>query len=196
MPSHVRHPRLDRLPASGSLNLPTPAQAGLLFWSVLCAAARNQQSTGKLATSGSPTTTRPVDPPMLGALEALLFDEPGRCGGLDCHSHHFRLVRGPGGSLGLMVRHGGGDEFFQLSTTKTFEQTVASLDSNARYWLLHTVYRAYKAGDQTGRNDTAARWRLAAAEKRIKARKERGGDSVKVWIEPRADVSSDEQHPT
>jgi hypothetical protein len=139
---------------------------------------------------------RPVDPPMLGALEALLFDEPGRCGGLDCHSHHFRLVRGPGGSLGLMVRHGGGNEFFQLSTTKTFEQTVASLDSNARYWLLHTVYRAYKAGDQTGRNETAARWRLAAAEKRIKTRKERGGDSVKVWIEPRADVSSDEQHST
>jgi hypothetical protein len=91
-----------------------------------------------------------------------------------------------------MVRHGGGDEHFQLSTAKTFEHTVASLDSNARYWLLHTIYRAYKAGVQTGRNETAARWRLAAAEKRIKTRKQRGGDSVKVWIEPRTDISSDE----
>jgi hypothetical protein len=51
---------------------------------------------------------RPVDPQELDALEPMLFDEPGRCGGLDCHSHHFRLVGGPGGSLGLMVRHGGG----------------------------------------------------------------------------------------
>ena len=135
---------------------------------------------------------RPVDPPELSALETMLFDEPGRCCGLDCHSHHLRLVRRPGGSFGLMVRHGGGDESFQLSITKAFEQTVASLDSNARYWLLHTIYRAYKDGYQTGRNETAAKWRMAAAEKRIKTRKERGDDSVKVWIEPRADVSSDE----
>jgi hypothetical protein len=135
---------------------------------------------------------RPVDPPELSALEMMLFDEPGRCGGLDCLSHHFRLVRGPSSSLGLVARHGGGDEHFQLSTTKTFEHTVASLDSNARYWLLHTIYRAYKAGDEGGRNRTAAKWRVAAAEKRIKTRKERGSDSVKVWIEPRTDISSDE----
>ena len=142
MRSHVRHPRLDRLPASGPLNYQGPPwRAAFVLERVMCCCEKptiNGEFGYKWQPNDNPIV-RPVDPPMLSALEALLFDEPGRCGGLDCHSHHFRLVRGPGGSLGLMVRHGGGDEFFQLSTTKIFEQTVASLDSNARY--LASSYR-------------------------------------------------------
>lgn len=35
-------------------------------------------------------TVRPVDPPLLNDDDQLLRDEPGRCGGLDSHSHHYR----------------------------------------------------------------------------------------------------------
>ena len=50
---------------------------------------------------------RPVDPPSLKDNDQLLRDEPGRCGGLDSHCHHYRLVKSYG-SLILLVRHVGG----------------------------------------------------------------------------------------
>lgn len=73
----------------------------------------------------------PVNPPTLGDNDVLLFDEPGRCGGLDAHSHHFRVVRYCG--LSLLVRHGGGDERIRISSTPTLIETLTALDSNARY---------------------------------------------------------------
>jgi hypothetical protein len=154
----------------------------------------NPTINGKMGYKWQPKDTpsiTPVNPPELSALETLLYDEPGRCGGLDCHSHHFRVVRGPGG-LGLLVRHGSGDEHIRLSFTDTFKNTLASLDSNGRYWLLHTIYYAHEDGEKNGRHATAAIWRTAAAEKRIKTRKVRGVDSVRVWIEPRIERSSDD----
>jgi hypothetical protein len=36
---------------------------------------------------------RPVNAPSLNDNDQLLRDEPGRCGGLDSHSHHYRLVK-------------------------------------------------------------------------------------------------------
>lgn len=124
-------------------------------------------------------SVRPVNPPALNANDQLLRDEPGRCGGLDSHSFHYRLVKSYG-SLTLLVRHGGGDQRLHLSGP--LESIFAQLDSTDCYWTLNAIYHAYSDGKRSGSEKTADNWRRAAAEKRIKTRKERGGNSVRVWI--------------
>jgi hypothetical protein len=126
-----------------------------------------------------PTSVYPVNPPALLDGDKLLADEPGRCGGSDSHSHHYRLVKNCG--LVLLVRHGGGDERMRLAGP--IADTLLNLDSTSRYWLLNAMYHAYSDGGHEARSATASTWRKAAAEKRIKTRKQRGTDRVKVWIE-------------
>jgi hypothetical protein len=123
----------------------------------------------------------PVNPPELKPGDQLLRDEPGRCGGSDSHSHHYRLVKVPIFGPILLVRHGGGQERIKLSGP--ILDTLLSLDSTALYWTLGAIYHAYSDGANQARSVTASTWRKAAAEKRIKTRKVRGSDSVKVWIE-------------
>jgi hypothetical protein len=114
--------------------------------------------------------------------DVLLYDEPGRCGGLDAHSHHFRLALNYG-ALVLLVKHGGGEERTRLLPHKKALLAIfESLDSNGRYWLLHTIYSAHHDGHREGCQSTAAYWRKAAAEKRIKVRKVRGSTAVKVTV--------------
>jgi hypothetical protein len=122
---------------------------------------------------------RPVNAPTLAERDRLLEDEPGRCGRLDSHSYHYRLVKSCD-SLVLLVRHGGGDERLPLSGP--LENTLLQLESNDRYWILNAIYHAHSDGRRSGSEKTAEAWRKAAAEKRIKTRKERGSDSVRVWI--------------
>lgn len=129
------------------------------------------------------TAVYPVNPPDVGEAEKIIYDEPGRCGGLDSHSHHYRLVKS-GASLSLLVRHGGGDERIPyLSCEKTLLAPLAALDSNGRYWILNALFHAQRNAASRAKEDEAARWRKAAANKQIKTRKNRGSDSVKVWIE-------------
>lgn len=142
---------------------------------------------------------RPVCPPALDEHDKLLYDEPGRCGGdspdrrpgsrngCDAHCHHYRLVR-HFGSVELLVRHGGGDERFRVSHTWSLLNTLAALDSDSRYWVLHAIYHAHSDGARAAAEKTDMAWRQAAADKRIKTRKRRGTDSVKVWIEPKQTV--------
>jgi len=131
--------------------------------------------------------TRPVNPPALAERDELICDEPGRCGGIDSHSHHFRLVKGQYG-LALLVRHGGGDERIGLGViARLLLPTIEGLDSNARYWLLHSLYSAHREAKEHATQVCNATWRTAAAEKRIKTRKVSRGSwahGVKVWIEP------------
>lgn len=126
------------------------------------------------------TSVRPVNPPTLWDGDVMLADEPGRCGGLDSHCHHYRLVKAHG-SLSLLVRHGGGDERVRLSGP--IGETLLGLDSSPRYWLMNAIYHAYEDGKSIATTKTATTWRQAAAEKRIKTRKQRGGSGIKVWIE-------------
>lgn len=134
-------------------------------------------------TSNESASSHPVNPPALQDGDALLFDEPGRCGGLDSHSYHFRVVKHAGCILYLLASHGGGEERIRLYPHKGLPDMFGALDSNARYWILATIHAAYSNARQTGREETAATWRKAAAEGRIKTRKQRGQNSVKVWIE-------------
>lgn len=138
---------------------------------------------------GKSYSTRQPSPPSLRDGDELLHDEPGRCGGLDCHSHHFRLVKCYG-SYDVLVRHGGGDERFSIGVVgRLLVPSLATMDSNGRYWLMHSLYSTREATQRATGEKVAAYWRTAAAEKRIKTRKLRGKGQVKVWIEPAAQVA-------
>lgn len=130
-------------------------------------------------------TVRGVNPPDLQDGDVLLFDEPGRCGGLDSHSLHCRLVRdGKSNTFySLLVRHGGGDERFRITSTKAFADGLAALDSNSRYWILSAMHSAHRDGADEAQEKESHRWRKAAADKRIKTRKFPARGVVKVWIE-------------
>lgn len=125
---------------------------------------------------------RTPDPPELADDEELLYDEPGRCGGIDSHCHHFRLVK-KHGRFNLLVRNGGGDRRISLGSRQPGMQALSKLDSNDRYWLLQMLYHSIQDSARSATESESAKWRRAAAEKRIKTRKVRGKDSVKVWIE-------------
>lgn len=125
----------------------------------------------------------PVNAPELAEGETMLFDEPGRCGGIDSHSHHYRVVKWHSQYL-LAVRHGGGVERIALRLYGNGQkEMLASLDSNARYWLLNEIHSVYREAERAGQQKEGARWHKAAVEKRIKTRKMPNRDQVKVWIE-------------
>jgi hypothetical protein len=121
-------------------------------------------------------------PPELEPNDVLLHDEPGRCGGIDCHCHHYRLVR-QHSCLYLLTKHGGGVERIRLSRSEAFIATLAVLDSDQRYWILHTIYHAQSDSARNAAEKASATWQRAAAEKRIKTQKVRNSERVKVWIE-------------
>lgn len=137
---------------------------------------------------GKSFSTRPVCAPELPEGAELLFDEPGRCGGLDCHSHHYRVTKKNGG-YSLLVRHGGGEEAIRISNGKAVAQILQSLDSTQRYWILSAMFFAHSDGEQTAQEAEQSKWRHAAAQGRIKTRKMRGRDAVKVWIEPKLQIA-------
>lgn len=161
-----------------------------------CCPEPNVNGTPGYSWEGKQTMTRRPDAPALNDSDQLICDEPGRCGhGVgDAHSHHFRIVKQAHHGYALLVRHGGGDERLELSVWAGREgnavSTLLSLDSNARYAMLHTLYSVAKDAALFARNAEAHSWRTAAAEKRIKTRKARGihNKNVRVWIEAKQTV--------
>lgn len=125
---------------------------------------------------------RPIDPPALGEYDTLLYDEPGRCGGIDAHCHHYRVVK-MFSSMYLLVQHGCGSERIPLHLPKSTMQILESLDTHTRYWLLHSLYYAYHDGVANGSAQTQQYWHSAAIEKRIKLRRRRG--TVSAYVQPR-----------
>lgn len=124
----------------------------------------------------------PVNPPDLQERDVLLYDEPGRCGGIDSHCHHFRVVSN-GEALYLLVRHGGGDERHRFGWTKTaLSSALAALDSNQRYWFLCAAYHAINDAARDARFSEHSRWVHAIAEKRVKVTSRKG--VKRVTIEP------------
>lgn len=137
----------------------------------------------KMTFESSPGT-HPVNPPTLQDGDVLLFDAPGRCGGLDSHSHHFRVVKRGCGSVSLLIRHGGGDERFRLYPHRDLPKILETLDSTARYCLLATIHSAYRDGKTYGQDRERGTWMQAAIDKRIKTRKLPSRGIFEVWIEP------------
>ncbi len=131
--------------------------------------------------------------PSLREGDALLFDECGRCspqvngkGSTDYHSHHFRLVQAQYGGYRLLVRHGGGDERHDMGHTFTrLADLLLPMDSDSRYLMMHALYDAQRRASNAAMDKEREHWQTAAAEKRIRTRKVRGQNRVKVWIMPR-----------
>jgi hypothetical protein len=142
---------------------------------------------GAYSWDGKTFSTRQPSPPDIQQGDVLLCDEPGRCGGLDSHSHHFRFVKSRSSGYALLVRHGGGDERISLwDHCAGLCNALAALDSNGRYWLLHSVYGLQRDSARAARDQSDAAWRNAAAHKRIKTRKYPAKGTIKVWIEPQS----------
>jgi hypothetical protein len=124
--------------------------------------------------------------------ETIVFDEEGRCapqingsGGTDFHSHHYRVFKSLCGGHRFAVRHGAGDESFNMYEHTRVVEILASMQSDARFLMLHALFGQRRDGLTIG-NDTAnSTWTRAAVEKRIRTRKARGQDAVKVWIDAR-----------
>jgi len=133
---------------------------------------------------GKNQSTHPINPPELLDGESLIFDEPGRCGGLDSHSHHYRVIARSMGLLVLAVRHGAGDDRVRLSCARTLLRPLAALDSTSRYWMLNAIYHAHADARRDARDEESARWRSAAVDKRIKIRRSKG--LIRVSIKERA----------
>jgi len=143
---------------------------------------------GYRSTYGAPPTVHQPDPPTIRDSDELVYDAPGRCGrGGDSHSHHFRLVR-RGGSLFLLVRHGGGNE--EIRVPSDVSTCLEECSPEARYWLMRAMYSTARRSASEAREREADRWRQAAAEKRIRTRKVRGQNIYRVRIDPPKDVAS------
>lgn len=139
----------------------------------------NGQEGYRWNNPSGPAGVYPVNPPALQDGDVLLLDLPGRCGGSDSHSHHYRLVNNIGPTL--LVRHGGGDRRVRLSGP--VKNILLAMSETDAYWLLNAIYHANNEGQRQGQSEATQTWRRAAAEKRIRTRKQRGSDRVKVWLE-------------
>ena len=72
-----------------------------------------------------------------------------------------------------------------VKTCFEYPAILGAMDSTARYWMLATIHAAHRDGASNAREKESYRWKEAAAEKRIKTRKQPARGVVKVWIEPR-----------
>lgn len=155
-----------------------------------CAERPNINGNPGYSWDGKTIGTRPVHPPTLAEQDVLVFDEPGRCGGMDAHSHHFCVVKRLSRYV-LLVAHGAGEESIDLGVgARLILGTLTGLDTNARYWMLHEFYSLHREAASRATDKIIAEWRQAAAEKRIKTRKMRGRNGVKVWVEPKPQTAA------
>ncbi len=129
-----------------------------------------------------PGGVRQPSPPPVGADETVLYDEPGRCGGLDGHCHHFMVIQRQYGYPVLAWNHGGGPGRVELAGAiwKLIAPTIAGLDTHARYWLLYAIYSTVHKAVQHAEVVERGTWRDAAIEKRIKVRRRGGRTRVEI----------------
>ena len=142
--------------------------------------------------NGKGVSTREPSPPALHDGDRLLYDEPGRCGGLDSHCHHFVLVRDTRGNLVIRVRNGCGDSAVVIARnyspgSAVIEKQMAAMDSNGRYLFMQAIVTTHSNAITDARDEATNSWSLAAIEKRIKIRR-RGGHKY-VSITPRVVVA-------
>jgi len=132
---------------------------------------------------GETRFARQVDPPILEDGDKVVFDEPGRCGGIDAHCHHFTVVKdGYGPQHTLLVKHGAETERIDLAWySSTVVEAFANMSSDVRFWVLFSIYSADATARRKTEERTRTNWASAFIAKRIKKSTRRG--RVSVWIE-------------
>ena len=96
------------------------------------------------------------------------------------------MVKAKYSGVYLRVKHGAGEEQWQIdSCSAAVVEALSKLESNDRYFILFAIMRAHQSSKQNATDITALRYKEAFVEGRLKKRKLRGQNLVKVWIEDR-----------
>ena len=156
-----------------------------------CCQKPNQNGKPGYSWDGKNIGTRNISAPSIPDGATLVYDEPGRCSPMldgnpykvDHHCHHYRIYKGDYGHVAV-VEHGMGRvEFMESYDVDRLVPLMRSMDSDARFIVLMTFEHTWNSSAHDATTRENAKWRIAAAEKRIKTRKVRGTDRVEVWIE-------------
>ena len=123
----------------------------------------------------------PHCPPELREGDELILSEPGRCGGIDAHCVDFAIVRAPWVHHPILLARNVETERYTLNDYGRLETLLLGLDSDARFWLLHTIWTTLKSHIATVKEQTEREWQLAFLRKQIRRRKRRG--NIYVWID-------------
>jgi len=122
----------------------------------------------------------PMSPPTLTGTDKLLYDLPGRCGrGIDSHAYHFRIVDCGYGSVRLLVRHGGGEQVFDIGRCHSghrhwvYSAIVCLSNDEDRYWFCQTLYHMLDEVGREARDTERLRWQTAASQGTLKIRSRR-----------------------
>lgn len=141
--------------------------------------------------ANAPLQSLPANPPPLpeGPYRdaELVYDLPGRCGRLDCHSHHFRLWIDCN-TLYIACRHGGGDRTYPIGRHYPKEKranpilsAVDSLpDDDARYWFVHQLFKSIDNASRQARMTEHETWRQATIQKRVKVNRRKKFPTVVI----------------
>lgn len=136
---------------------------------------------------GKSLSTRTPAPPALKDGDVVLYDEPGRCGGIDSHCHHLTVVEN-GRAFAIMVRHGGGDERLPLGHRgESIVEPLALMDSNTRYWFLLKIMSLTRDLQTAARDETRRTYAQAFVDGRLKKGRPRNG-AYHVTIEPKKEA--------
>ncbi len=129
--------------------------------------------------------------PVIGNEETIVYDEEGRCcpqvngtGGTDYHHAHYRVFKEQYGGYRFAVKHGGGEESFEMFAHNRIVEMMKPMTSDERFLMLNAFFYERRKAASEAMREEYEKWYKAAAEKRIKTRKMPGRDAVKVWIEP------------
>jgi len=118
--------------------------------------------------------------------EVIMFDEPGRVLGLNggspvcCRSHYFRVTKPKFSQYRLRVKHGGGEESWDLDYNPLTIEALGMLDSDSRYRLLHVIMRAHQTSAIKASDETAQRYASAFLAGKLKKRKKKGIIRVEI----------------
>jgi len=113
--------------------------------------------------------------------DKVVIELPGRVVGNVCHrSHYFRVCE----SGTVFVRHGAGQESFSLGyDAHVLIGVLERAADDEQYLIIRRIYETRSADKRAAAAETEAKIFKAFSDGRLKKRKQRGSDKVKVWID-------------